>query len=367
MSRPITPFLAMCVVVGALETYMLWYLRLNEGSPSGVFVFEDPSAQATKSLRSPPTAGETIQAVEVVTVRDEYDGVWARAFDALPAGREVPCPMPEENWKDYTTESSPADTGLLFLKPYKTGSSTASGINLRISRNTARRRNKEHDMCRVRFDHAWASSKFPTRDRDNSFLWTLVRDPTKRVVSQFFHFEISRDKKEPTDDNFFNYVINGPNGMVKDYYLGALSISGYKEDRSNNVDVANGIMGDYDFIGVTERMDESVVALAMILEVPLADVLYLKAKGKGGFDDGGGRDREICTYIWPSFVSDGMKEFFETEQWRDIIRWDEALYKAANRSLDLTIDKLGRKRFEENLKLYLHAKVLVFKIQTPKR
>jgi hypothetical protein len=41
----------------------------------------------------------------------------------------------------------------------------------------------------------------------------------------------------------------------------------------------------YDFIAITERMDESAVELQMLLGLPLADVLYLNAKTSGGYED----------------------------------------------------------------------------------
>jgi hypothetical protein len=100
-------------------------------------------------------------------------------------------------------------------------------------------------------------------------------------------------------------------------------------------------------------MEESLVALSMLLRVPLSDVMYLKAKGSGGFDDGG-LDKK-CTYIQPTFVSPGMQSALDSDWWRDKSRWDRALHLAANRSLDLTIDKLGRERFNEKLEQYKAA------------
>lgn len=47
---------------------------------------------------------------------------------------------------------------------------------------------------------------------------------------------------------------------------------------SNRTDLeeVNSILRDYDFIGVTERMDESAVALQMLLGLKTSDVMYLK-------------------------------------------------------------------------------------------
>jgi hypothetical protein len=301
-------------------------------------------------------------------------GVQARAFDAWPRNRPLPCEPAEPNWVDYSVQTTPTDHGLLFLKPYKTGSSTASGITLRMSRNIAARNlpppstahGVPEPMCRTRYDHGWASHLFPTRVRQRSFLWTLVRDPTARVVSQFFHFQVSRKKTEPSDENFKNYVRHGPVDMIHDYYLDALSTSNYRKGRTDPVATVNGIFRDYDFVGVTERMDESAVALAMLLRLPLADILYLKAKGHGGYDDAGGSPNKKCTYIWPSFVSSGLQEFFRTDEWQNIVQWDHAVFQAANRSLDLTIDKLGRTKFDHFLRKFREAKALAHDRCLPK-
>jgi hypothetical protein len=43
--------------------------------------------------------------------------------------------------------------------------------------------------------------------------------------------------------------------------------------------IINQILSDYDFIGITERMAESAVALMMLLGVNMGDILYLSAKG----------------------------------------------------------------------------------------
>ena len=149
--------------------------------------------------------------------------------------------------------------------------------------------------------------------------------------------------------------------MFEDYYLQTLHTkSKYTRAKFNPVNVANAILEEYDFIGITERMDESAVLIMMLLDLPMSDVLYLSAKGKGGYDDGGGSTRgRSCTYIWPSFVSPGMQEFFDTnKEWQSMVKYDLALYNAANASMEMTINKLGRDQFERNLVKFRHAQTV---------
>jgi hypothetical protein len=116
------------------------------------------------------------------------------------------------------------------------------------------------------------------------------------------------------------------------------------------------VLNDYDFIGITERMDESAVVLMMLLNLRLADILFLDAKSSGGYDDGGG-DRK-CHLIQKSTVSEGMNKYFAKPSWQRIVGPDKMLYTAANKALDLTIDQLGRNEFEENLTRFRRAQTI---------
>jgi Galactose-3-O-sulfotransferase len=282
---------------------------------------------------------------------DNFEGVYARAFDPWPEGRPLPCLEPNPVDDQYGS-ILPTKDGILFLKPYKTGSSTSSGVNLRISRALAWRQNRPYEFCKARFDHGpWvdspAAAMYGNRNRDSSILWTIVREPTKRAVSLFFHFQVSRMGVEPTDNNFRRFLTEQNPSKKYNYYLHNLSLKPFNATIDDPAQVANDILASYDFIGVTERMDESYVALAMLLRLPLSDVLYLSAKTSGGYDDAGQDGK--CAFIRPSFVTEGMQAFFDGDDWQAKVKYDLAFYRAVNRSLDATIDRLGRRTFEKNL------------------
>jgi Galactose-3-O-sulfotransferase len=292
----------------------------------------------------------------------------------------VPCYVPEVNWSSMTVQQTPTNSGIIFIKVHKAGSSTGSGINLRISRNLARRQQKQHqeiiqpygddrfyDICQTRFDHGRAIEKVPNRTKFNqinttrkdvvqlqnrsSVLWSLIRDPTSRSISAFFHFAVSRQGVMPTDTNFIMHTKRST-----DFYLRYLYTRGsFNRKVDSPQTVINSILNEYDFIGITERMDESAVVLMMLLNLKLSDVLYLRAKSQGGYDDGGGFADKMCTYITPTFVSDGMKEYFESDRWKKIIKYDQELYQAVNTSLDMTIESLGKDKFQKKLKKFRFA------------
>lgn len=186
----------------------------------------------------------------------------------------LPCFEPEENWLGIRTGKTPTREGFLYTKIHKTGSSTASGIHLRIASNIARRQNLE--ICKNKFRHATARQmKLMQRDKTKSFAWSIVRDPTARAISEFFHLQVARRGIDPLDDNFIKFL--NETRALRDFELNFLAMQHIDktEDRSHmsNVDAINRLLNEYDFLGITERMDESTVALQMLLGLEISDVM----------------------------------------------------------------------------------------------
>jgi hypothetical protein len=309
---------------------------------AAVLFYQYRSIDTTTYVQSVTKHDENLNGTETL----QQDGVVARAYTW---NKGVPCFPPDAPMKLKDGFRQPARNGILFVKLIKVGGSTATGVTMNIAKHEAERRHEKYWICRGRWDHSWASTMLQNRVRSESFTWTVVRDPTSRVISEFFHFQVSRNNVSPSDKNFLDFLTNKRNAeKFRNLYLRMLSLDmkyGIFDD--DGPSVINAILGDYDFIGITERMDESVVALSMLLGVPLGDVLYLNAKGHGGYDDGVYNDK--CFFIEPSIVSPNMSAFFKSDYWNEIIKWDRLLYKLANRSLDLTIDDLGRDIFDQNL------------------
>uniref|UniRef100_A0A7S2U8K8 Sulfotransferase domain-containing protein n=1 Tax=Attheya septentrionalis TaxID=420275 RepID=A0A7S2U8K8_9STRA len=299
------------------------------------------------------------------TCEDEHPENFARAFELWPSKVPLPCYEPDRNWKSSASQYTKTRKGLIFLSPFKTGSTTATGVHLRLARNIALRQHAKFDVCKNRFRHTKAVHLVPNRSRDQSFLWTIVRDPTKRAVSSFF-YDMS-GHQDPTDAHFKKWIrILATSNRLKDHYLRRFATSplryirsgeegGYTYTRKDNdIEIVKNIFADYDFMAITERMDESLVAMSMLMGAPLADILYIIDNKSGGqFSRHSTRDK--CKYLLPSFVTSGMKEFFRSAFWQDIVHWDHVIYQAANRSLDMTIERLGPK-FKRKLAQYRTAK-----------
>ncbi|KAG7369601.1 galactose-3-O-sulfotransferase [Nitzschia inconspicua] len=246
--------------------------------------------------------------------------------------------------------------GFLFNKPMKVGGSTAAGVLLRIAKDLAERYHTGHRMCDGIYAHTNGIRFKGRKMRGQSFLMSLLRDPTRRSISYFYHIIVSRKDVEPTLKNFLRQT----NGF-RNYYIlrhTTESLPGGNHDDATMISMVNNILDGHDFIALTERFDESMVALQMILDVPLGDMLYVKAKSNGGYDGGG--SKKGCVYIQPSNnLPQDMQQYIESDEWKDIVKWDNVLFNAVNQSLDATIDSLGRSAFEHQLKRFQHAQKVV--------
>ena len=296
---------------------------------------------------------------------------------------QLPCfpPLDSVNWR--RNRNAVVTQGLLFGKPTKVGGSTAAGVHLRMARNAADRQymaaaaNHNHNhtlnhtnnttpiICRNSWDHAMARRRFAHRRRDKSLLWTLVRHPTSRLLSLFHHFYVSRGLCNATVECFVEQILHRYKPRHTNYYFQAVSMRPLlsrpqpgqpkEERRMNATDLLHGILDDYDFVGVTERFDESIVAVSLLWKVPLADVLYLSAK-RGGSYDGGGGGCHLLPSTTMTTRSPEWQAVLQSPEFQAMTAWDAVVYDLANRSLDQTIDEtIGRPYFESVLAQFRHA------------
>lgn len=371
-------FLLCTITVVGFQLSLPYFLGKSEKALYHTMKDADEAAitsKATLSRRSSVTSN-TLGYTKV----EMGNGVYARPFESWPVDKALPCLKPTKE-KARRRPVTPADAhnGFLFMKLMKTGGSTAAGINVRVMREAAKASpvGKTHTFCQGRFEHCWGHEMLDGRGSDTSFAWTVVREPTERAVSQFYHFQVSRENigelrtlassavhcfrfhsnipKEPSDFYFQRYLAS-ERKIFNHYYLQVLSTTEITPPQVNQATaprLINQILEDYNFIGITERMEESAVCLMMLLNLKMGTILYLNSKSSGGFDDGAANGN--CSYIQPSRITNGMRSYFQKEKWRAMVKFDELFYKAANHSLDLTIERLGRDEFNRNLERFRHV------------
>lgn len=206
---------------------------------------------------------------------DEFTplGIRVRAFQKWHPNFELPCFPLEKHWNKGRVQLSPTTTGLLFVKPAKSGSTSAASVTLRIASRLAAQHG--YKLCKNRVQHSHASKlQYSKRERQKSVLWSMIRDPTTRIVSQYFHMFVSRQKKSATDENFKEFI-QARIVALTSFELKYLALSEFQNDTSE-VQEINSVLTGYDFVGVMERFDESLVVLQMLLGLNTSDVMYLR-------------------------------------------------------------------------------------------
>jgi hypothetical protein len=247
--------------------------------------------------------------------------------------------------------------GLVFVKNFKAASSTGAGINKRIARQVAAAKKKlaaaaaagtnstnnstDADSCNQFSKHGSSFLK-----KKSTLLWTNMRDPAKRSLSDFFHFKVSREGENATTQNMVRHL-QAQIGFQVDYLRTEkhMKKKGRKKKTTLHI-IKEEIIDAYDFIALVERMDESLVVMKLLFDLDDKDMIVLSAKSSGGYDDG--KFKGTCFLIQKAFTTPEVDEYLATDFKAD--NADYLLYAAANRSLDLTIDALGRKRVEKHVR-----------------
>ena len=108
-------------------------------------------------------------------------------------------------------------------------------------------------------------------------------------------------------------------------------------------------MQSYDFIGVTERFDESLVMLGLLLNLDLRDVAYLSSKRSGYALTGDSQGNLSCVLLYDRNQTSFSREYFSSETWKQKSLTDRRLYQAASTQLDTLIAIHGKTRFRKKL------------------
>ena len=233
-------------------------------------------------------------------------------------------------------------TGLYLARINKVASSAAAAVSLQIAAAVAADRGRARP-CPYHVAHGDAHR----RRKKPHFLWTVVRRPDRRAVSRYFFRNLSRMGQEYNATDLLRQLAASRNYMVE--YLGAKSgrverHGGPQErwswSRLRLLETLAGIFAAYDFVAVTERLDESLVVLQLLLDLPDEAIVVLDSKRAGGLDDGAFKGR--CHRILPSFTTPDVDRYVAKDY--RAANADYLLHAAAVRSLDRTIDALGRDR-----------------------
>jgi hypothetical protein len=257
----------------------------------------------------------------------------------------------------WASERSPLPCNLIFIKVEKCASSTSGGVARRIA--------VKHNVSGA-FLKTWVApepglwanhgrmSAFPgwsamARLAQPSFVWTMIRLPAPRCLSEYYHLEVSRARKQPSDER---RVAKLGSTTCQDYVFRYLA--------TGEADTPHGLVTDvYSFIGLVERYDESMVLLASLLRIPLTDVLYLVSKDSS---DGNPDDMHKPMVPHPELAAESaaVRQFASGAAFNASNANDYALYAAASAQID-RLWQSNRAELDEQLKSFQQMRAEVTK------
>ena len=284
----------------------------------------------------------------------------------------------------------------MLTKVHKAASTTAASVTLRIAYRVAHRKmiqdptlKKKQSpfvtpMCHAHFYHEFAQENFHShRNPLQSFLWGTVRLPHVRSESALYYYLPENEYQEDQHQIQFLELSRGhqlrllrrreealilhqgnlyladndsnPHNPRFDEF-NTTNVAGYPEISMIITDpetlaveyIQNQVLQHYDFIAVVERWVESMAVLKLLLpEVQYSDVIAVRVKEKGSYAS----HHDACKYNPPlrDMDSSPVVQSYLQGRFRQS-NPDYLLYAAVNRSLDLTIDRLGRERVEEGVR-----------------
>lgn len=363
-----------------------------------------PSSQATNGTNS-DSMPQTTQSTTPAKFRTEV-GWWtplleetARTFHSPYDNRMEKyawcIPMNQSEFPITPSKKILPVSGLLYVKSYKASSSTCQGVNAAIAHHVGRRiasaaltetttqigtgeettgKNNVLDAATTKclhYDrHEFADDKFHgLRDPNKSLLWSFVRHPRSRDISQIFFFRVSRQRISPNDTTVLLDALERQRSTQSRY----LSVKGKGLWGTNDLKVQDvhkhlstvlkeQIFQTFDFIGVTERMYESLAVMTLLWDLDPTDVIVLSAKQSGNEDsyDAGGK-RQQCTKLVKPILHPVLADYLQSPEYLEG-NADYLLYYAANLSLDWTIQSLGIQRVQDRVTLLTQLQQLAQQI-----
>ncbi|KAL3918744.1 MAG: hypothetical protein SGILL_004089, partial [Bacillariaceae sp.] len=276
-------------------------------------------------------------------------------------------------WCQLTPQaSSPPQHGLIYIKIDKASSSTLAGINIRLAHRIGARvsHNQDTTSCAHTYEHFHAWPRLSTghdASQPTTLLWTFLREPAQRALSQYFHFLVSRQGYGATYMLLHNFLEKSKNFQLQ--YVMVPSTAAAATNANLNLTkllhevfddtqtqqttslafLDHFVMQQYNFIGLVERMEESLAVMKLLWNLEVGDLIVLSAKQSGGYDDG--RHQNTCVKIVKpddyfhrdpkgQQLYDRIQTYVEVDYRHNNL--DYQLYQAVNASLDMTIDQLGR-------------------------
>jgi len=280
---------------------------------------------------------------------------WCQNIDSLEPEKNVVLNRNRPARFHKEIEEKLPKVGMYLVKIPKTGSSTTAAVALQVAKTVAH----EKGFLKPCPSHTHHGDDYKFRESP-SFIWTMVREPHKRIVSQYFHFKISRQDYKYDSKDLAKLLKEEKNFQLN--YLGAKRVGAPEPDSDavpkvgdlKRAETIYNIFREYNFVGVMERMDESLVVMKLLFGFSDESIIVFSSKRAGGFDDGFFKAK--CFKIQKSYTTPFIDKMVAPGSDYRRTNMDYYLYAVANASLDRTIDALGRDRVEREVARHLKLK-----------
>jgi len=171
----------------------------------------------------------------------------------------------------------------------------------------------------------------------------VIRHPADRVISHH-GMKVRHGQTDTRETSFIQAMRKStfaPNIELR--FLAPKEIPDRLTDEEVNYYVQS-VIDECNFIGIYERLYESLVVLSMLIGAQPQDVL---------FDFLPSTNTRCGELKRPDWVTNRMARFLSQGEWYHRERGDFVLCDAINRSLDMTIEKLGPEKVKAKLDEFL--------------
>ena len=266
--------------------------------------------------------------------------------------------------------------GILLIKMPKVASSTTADV--------AKRLGDQLNCSAVRWQHTQPQQY--ANHSPESLLFTSVRDPGARAVSRVYFSHISRSRRlqknpEPFLLNYLMRNTNNQGGTVSPgqggfqlQYAAMKNIPSYSawkpsardtvQDPEKVIQNVVETLQSFTMVLVAERMDESLVVLALLLGIDVSLVLVQASKVSGAnyyYDKPLPREKlakGVCRSILKAQRFAKVEALLESDSWRAMNYGDYLLHAIAKQSLQRTIESI-QPEFDKALLRYRTLQDLV--------
>ena len=210
---------------------------------------------------------------------------------------------------------------------------------------------KDRD-CFVSAEHDDAYS-LGLRDRNDlkSFVFTFVRHPKDYILKSYFYFKVTKNRERPTAESVAEYSEDFGNKQSS-MMMSLASENAYRRKGLKRPSaIAKAIVAEFDYIGLVDKPDESLVLMQLLLGLETKDILYNPSPHAGTISlwkD----DKNICEEVKKEYLPTGAREFFDSEDFYNQNDVDIEIYQEVQKVHEATIDMIGRDKFDEALRKY---------------